>query len=121
MSTPETTGAVASSGEGDNAAPVKTNVQLTAQQYVWRDAYLHAQAMEKEWAETKQRAREHLEAALGDAEEGRVGDDVIVRWTFVPATRLDQAKLKEQAPELAAACMVTSVTRRFTVPTGDER
>ena len=100
---------------------IRDAVQLTPEQALWRDAYLAAAAQEKQWADTKARARQHLEQALGDAEEGHLDAAVAVRYTYVNATRLDQAKLKEQAPELVASCMVTTVSRRFTVPTGDER
>jgi predicted phage-related endonuclease len=117
--TTETTGAALAGEEG--VAPVKTSIELTAEQFVWRQAYLDAAAMEKQWAETKEIARKHLEAALGDAEEGKVGNDVVVRYSWVKSSRLDQKKLKEQAPELVESCMVTSVSRRFTVPTGDDQ
>jgi predicted phage-related endonuclease len=105
----------------DETVPAKPHLQLDQQLQQWRDAYLQAQAMEKDWAETKERARKHLEQALGDLEEGRVGDQVVVRWSYVKSSRLDQRKLKEQAPDLVAQCTVESLSRRFTVPTGDDQ
>ena len=100
---------------------VKSSIELTADQLMWRDAYLKAAAQEKQWAETKEVARKHLEQALGEAEEGCVGDEVLVRFSYVTSNRLDQKKLKELAPDLVAECTVQSTSRRFTVPTGDDQ
>jgi predicted phage-related endonuclease len=105
----------------DETVPAKPHIQLDQQLQQWRDAYLQAHAMEKEWAETKERARSHLEHALGEIEEGRIGDQVAVRWSYVHSSRLDQKKLKEQAPDLVASCTVPSVTRRFSISTGDDQ
>lgn len=95
--------------------PEKLAVDLDNTAAGWVQAYRQAEQHEREWAAVKARAREHLEAILGDAEVGLVDDTPAVRWTYVTSRRLDQRKLKEHAPDLVEQCTVDSVTRRFTV------
>jgi predicted phage-related endonuclease len=58
---------------------------------------------------------------LGDAELGLVDGRPAVHWTVVATRRLDQRKLKEQAPELVEACTVTQLSRRFTLTSDGDR
>lgn len=97
-----------------------TVTDLDGRPALWLQAYEAAEAQEKHWADIKKQAREHLEQALGDSEIGTVGGVERVRWTFVKSSRLDQKKLKEQAPDLVAQCTVESTSRRFTLVGGDK-
>ena len=64
--------------------------------------------------------RKAAEEKSGDSEVGTIDDKPVVRWTFVHAERFDQKKAKEILGDDAAACMVPTVSRRFTLVTGDD-
>lgn len=63
--------------------------------------------------ERRKVAREHIEAALGDAETGTVAGIPVVRWTHVTSTRLDQRKAKQLLGDRIDEAMVETVSRRF--------
>lgn len=94
----------------------RLTVELAAEAAGWLTVYRRADAQIRHMEEVKAEARRHLEEALGDAELGTVDGDVAVRWTFIESRRLDQKKLKEQAPELVEQCTVASTSRRFSLP-----
>ena len=59
---------------------------------------------------------ERIKAALGDAEEGRVGGIPVVRWTRTVSRRLDHALLKSRvAADLLASCYTEQPGRRFII------
>lgn len=110
---------------GDGAAPVAsgdagqsgppTAVELDRNVAQWLVYIRQCNAQIKQLEEARDNARRHIEAALGDAEVGLVDGQPAVRWTWVHSKRLDQRKLKEQAPELVEACTVPVVSRRFSL------
>lgn len=60
-------------------------------------------------------ARDAIEAALGDAEEGTVDGHVVVTWKTHKRTALDQKLLRKMYPEVAESCKNTTEVRRFEV------
>ena len=63
--------------------------------------------------ERKKAAREHIEAALGDAETGTIAGVPVVHWTHVTSKRLDQAKAKLLLGDRLDEAMVETTSRRF--------
>lgn len=53
--------------------------------------------------------------ALGGADEGTIGDKVVVRQKQIKTNRLDQKLLKSLHPEIHAECMSVSESTRFEV------
>lgn len=80
-------------------------------------AQLRAATEERKAAEERiAQARRKIEDALGDAEAGTVGGEVVVRWTPVTSRRLDQTLVKVHVPaDVLQRCYLESTTRRFTV------
>lgn len=97
------------------AVPDKPSVDLPADATNWLALIRQCDRDIKDLEEAKKLARGHLERMMGDAELGLVDGRPAVHWTIVSSRRLDQKKLKEQAPELVEACTVTQLSRRFTL------
>lgn len=93
----------------------KPTIELDEATTRWLEYIRACDAQIKELEESRKRARQHVEAALGEHEVGLVDGRPAVRWTYVHSHRLDQRKLKEQAPELVEQCTVPTVTRRFSL------
>lgn len=83
---------------------------------LWLRAYTETKAKIAELEQMAEQARRHVEAALGDNEEGVVDGQIVVRWTHVTSNRLDTKKLKENHPDLVEQFSRPQVTRRFTIP-----
>ena len=81
----------------------------------WVSIYRAAQDAIAKAEEAKAVAREKIEDALGDDEVGTIAGQPVVRWTFVHSERFDQKKAKAILGDEAAACMVTSTSRRFEI------
>jgi predicted phage-related endonuclease len=107
--------------EGGRPAADKPSVELPPDAVNWRALIQDCDAKIKDLEKTKKIARGHLEQMMGDAELGLIDGRPAVHWTVVASRRLDQKKLKEQAPELVEACTVTSISRRFTLATGEDQ
>lgn len=58
--------------------------------------------------------KDALKAHMGDSEELRAGE-YKVTWKTVTASRLDTAALRKAIPDVAAAFIRTTTTRRFCV------
>lgn len=86
----------------------------------WIDAYRTASANADKWTELATRAREHITAALGDAEIGTVGGKPAVRHTVVHTRRLRTLKLRAEYPDICDAFTVTTSGRRFTLVDNDK-
>lgn len=99
-------------GEGDTGRD-KPAIPLDEQTTAWLAYLRQVNAQIKELEAARDVARKHIETALGDNEIGLVDGQPAVHWTYVHSSRLDQRKLKEQAPELVEQCTVPTVTRRF--------
>lgn len=97
----------------------KPTVDLPADAENWLALIRQCDRDIKDLEETKKLARARIEQMLGDAELGMLDGRPAVHWTVVASRRLDQRKLKEQAPDLVEACTVTSLSRRFTLA-GDQ-
>jgi predicted phage-related endonuclease len=100
-------------------APVAhPRTDLNSQTALWLRAYIETKAEIRRLEETAEQARRHIEAALGDNEEGVLDGEIVVRWTHVNSTRVDLAKLRENHPDIAEAFTVSTSSRRFTIPDG---
>jgi predicted phage-related endonuclease len=97
------------------SAKARPRVDLDDDVRPWVDAYRDLSRQINALEQQRARAREHIEAAMADAEEGVIDGLVQVRWTVVESKRLNQAKLRETAPELCDAFTTVSYSRRFTV------
>jgi predicted phage-related endonuclease len=88
----------------------------------WLDLYRQATDGIAALEERRKVAREHIEAALGDAETGTVGGRPVVRWTHVTSRRLDQTKAKGLLADynLLDAAMTETTSRRFALVAEDE-
>jgi predicted phage-related endonuclease len=86
----------------------------------WIDAYREASANADKWTELATRAREHITAALGDAEIGTVAGEPVVRHTIVHTRRLRTLKLRAEYPDICDAFTVTTTGRRFTLVDKDK-
>lgn len=93
----------------------RPGIELNDEQAGWVRVFQQASEQIERMTEVRDEARRHLEEALGEAEIGTVNGVSRVQWTHVSSTRLDQRKLKEQYPDVHAACVALSMTRRFTV------
>jgi len=60
-------------------------------------------------------ARDALQQALGDNDEGKLDGDVVVTWKFHKRNALDQTFLKDTYPELYESCKKVTEVRRFEV------
>jgi putative phage-type endonuclease len=57
-----------------------------------------------------------LKALMGDAEEAvSPSDETLIRWTNTTRSAVDVARLKAERPDVHAAFLTTTETRRFTV------
>lgn len=97
------------------SVPAKPTVDLPEDASNWLALIRQCDRDIKDLEETKKLARARIEQMLGDAEVGLVDGQAAVHWTVVTSRRLDQKKLKEQAPDLVEACTVTQLSRRFTL------
>jgi predicted phage-related endonuclease len=97
--------------------PAKPSVDLPEDATNWLALIRQCDRDIKDLEETKKLARARIEQMLGDAETGLLNGQPVVHWTFVSSRRLDQKKLKDQAPDLVEACTVTQLSRRFTLAT----
>lgn len=84
----------------------------------WLEIYKAAKAQIAKAEEAAAVAREKIEDAMGDDEVGTVGGEPVVRWTVVHSERFDQKKAKAILGDDAAACMVPTTSRRFTLVDG---
>jgi hypothetical protein len=85
----------------------------------WLDIYRAAQDAIAKAEEAKAVAREKIEDAMGDDEIGTINGEPVVRWTYVHTDRFDQKKAKAILGDEAAACIVTTTSRRFEMVKAD--
>ena len=97
-----------------------TKVELDGAARQWYAAYLVAKERADTAAEEMKRCREHLEAAIGDADDATVDGKLVItyRWSK-PTERIDVKALREKEPDLAAQFTVTGTpTRSFRLADG---
>ena len=64
---------------------------------------------------TEELARDALQQALGDSDEGELDGHVVVTWKFYKRNALDQTFLKDTYPDLYESCKRVSEVRRFEI------
>ena len=64
---------------------------------------------------TEELARDAIEQALGDGDEGKLDGHVVVTWRYIKRNALDQQFLKDTYPELYASCKRVTEVRRFEI------
>lgn len=80
-----------------------SHIDLDSTTAAWLEAARKAKAGIVKYQEIIDRAREHVEAAMGDAEEARVGGRAVVSWAWSkPSTYIDKKALEADHPGLAA-------------------
>jgi uncharacterized protein YbjT (DUF2867 family) len=83
-------------------------------------AFVTAEANIRQWTEVRDGWRRLIEARIGDAEVGTVAGRPRVRRTRYIERRLNTPRLRELvAPDLIAACTVTSERTRFSLVEDD--
>jgi len=87
---------------------------------VWVETYRTARANADKWTELADRARDHVTAALGDAEIGTIAGKPAVRHTIVHRSQLRSQKLRAEYPEICDAFTVSTTQRRFTLVDNDK-
>lgn len=104
-------------GRSGEAAPAgdKLTVDLDETTARWLDYIRTCDQQIKELEESKKRARQHVEAALGEHEVGLVDGKPAVHWTIVTTSRFQQSKFREQHADLYEQFTAPQVTRRFTI------
>lgn len=100
-------------------APARERAQLDETATLWLQAYTETKAEIARLEEQATQARRHIEEALGDAEEGVLDGQIVVRWTFVTSNRVDLKKLEAEHPDLVEAFRKPSSSRRFTIADGE--
>jgi predicted phage-related endonuclease len=92
------------------------SVDLDSAVAAWLDEYKRIKAEIAALTERAEVARQHVEAALGDATLGYINGRPAVRWQTVTSTRFDTKKAKEILPlQVIELLQVTSEARRFDI------
>ena len=87
----------------------------------WLKQYRDALSKVKEWQETADIARSHLEVALGENEVAIYQGQEVVRWSTVTSKRFDVKKAREMLPgNVISLFELEQVTRRFTLVDQDK-
>jgi predicted phage-related endonuclease len=60
-------------------------------------------------------ARDAIEQALGDNDEGELDGHLVVTWKYFKRKALDQTFLKDTYPELYESCKKVAEVRRFEI------
>lgn len=60
-------------------------------------------------------ARDAIEQALGDSDEGEIDGHVVVTWRYIKRNALDQQFLRDTYPDLYESCKRVTEVRRFEV------
>ena len=91
-------------------------IELDDSAQAWLLAYKDATAKIAELEEKRAVAREHLEAALGEAETACVKGHPVVRFTKVESKRFDTKRAREILPsQVLDTLEILSYSRRFTL------
>jgi putative phage-type endonuclease len=94
---------------------VAESIELPEEAAEWIDEY-HAAKEAAEAAKARlDEIKNWLRFHLGEAGAGYLGDQKVVGYTDVTTSRVDVTKLRENFPDIAVSCVVTSTSRRLTV------
>ena len=77
--------------------------------------YFDAKAQIKELEAITASFENDLKTAMGEAERGILGNDIVVSWTTVKSSRLDTKKLKAEHPDLYKEYTRETESRRFSI------
>lgn len=99
-----------------------THVDLPADLSGWIEILRKVKAKRAELDLVEAQAREKIQAALGDEEEGRLGGRPVVRWTHTaPPKRFDGQRFRKEHPRLYDLYVVAGEPgRRFTLITDND-
>jgi predicted phage-related endonuclease len=99
-----------------------THIDLPADLAGWIDVLHQVKAKREELDQVETAAREKIQAALGDTEEGHLDGRPVVRWTHTaPARRFDTKRFKTEHPRLHDLYVTAGEPgRRFTLVTPDD-
>lgn len=70
--------------------------------------------------EAEDKARDAIEQALGDSDEGKLDGHVVVTWKYIKRNALDQKFLRETYPDLYESAKRVTEVRRFEVLDADD-
>jgi hypothetical protein len=98
---------------------VVTHVDLPADLTGWIDILRQVRAKRAELDTVEAQAREKIQAALADAEEGHLDGRPVVRWTHTAAPkRFDKTRFQKEHPRLYDLYVTAGEPgRRFTLIT----
>lgn len=96
-------------------APTITRVELPAEAADLARAHRRGKALERQGKAQAAAAQNALTALLGEAEEGWIGDEQIVRWPLITSRRLDEKALRKARPEIAEEFTRPTTHRRLWV------
>jgi hypothetical protein len=98
-----------------------THVDLPSDLAGWIDILRQVKAKRAELDTVEAQAREKIQDALADAEEGRLDGRPVVRWTHTAAPRrFDKTRFQKEHPRLYDLYVTTGEPgRRFTLITPD--
>jgi len=65
-------------------------------------------------------ARDAIEQALGDSDEGELDGHVVITWKSFKRNALDQQLLRDSYPELFESCRRVTEVRRFEIVEDDQ-
>lgn len=74
-----------------------------------------------ELKEAEEKARDAIEQALGDDDEGALDGHLVVTWRFIKRNALDQKFLRETYPELFESAKRVTEVRRFILVEDDDQ
>jgi predicted phage-related endonuclease len=69
---------------------------------------------------TEEAARDAIEQALGDSDEGELDGHVVIAWKSFKRNALDQTFLRDTYPELYESAKRVTEVRRFTLVEDDQ-
>lgn len=84
---------------------------------------VRAQVEVLQWVKTRQaelkeledKAKAEIQAAMGEATQGMLDNEIVVNWSSSKRTTFDQKAFEAAHPDLYALFKVTNPTRRFEV------
>jgi putative phage-type endonuclease len=94
---------------------VLESVQWDDEAREWIEQYLDAKRRVDEATAVLEERKNWLRFHVGDAGAAYIGDDKVVSYPEVVTRKISATKLRENFPEVAEACVVTSSHRRMTV------
>ena len=98
-----------------HARPSSPSMDLDEEARELLSAHAAARSLEAHYHTRRTEMENRLRQMLGDAEEGRLGERVVVTWRAFERARVDVKALREKEPELAERFTVVEESRRLLV------